>query len=64
MSCYSQCSVALPHSAVGWSVVCDFIIYKVMKYRKILINYNAYFKKAVFHSCENIKNWIFTAEKI
>ena len=42
----------------------DFIIYKVMKYRKILIKYNAYFKKAVFHSRENIKSCIFTAVKI
>ena len=41
-----------------------FIIYKVMKYRKILIKYNAYFKKAVFHSRENIKSCIFTAVKI
>ena len=31
-----------------------FIIYKVMKYRKIYIKYNAYLEKAVFHSCENI----------
>ena len=23
MSCYCKCSVALPHSAVGWSAVCD-----------------------------------------
>ena len=23
MSCYSKCSVALPHGAVGWSAVCD-----------------------------------------
>ena len=23
MSCESQCSVALPHGAVGWSTVCD-----------------------------------------
>ena len=23
MSCYCKCSVALPHGAVGWSVVCD-----------------------------------------
>ena len=23
MSCDSQCSVALPHGAVGWSEVCD-----------------------------------------
>ena len=23
MSCDSQCSVALPHGAVGWSVICD-----------------------------------------
>ena len=35
-----------------------FIIYKVMKYRKILIKYNAYFKKAVFHRGENIKSCI------
>ena len=40
------------------------IIYKVMKYIKILIIYNAYFKKAVFHSRENIKSCIFTAVKI
>ena len=33
-------------------------IYKVMKYRKIWIKYNAYFKKAVFHSRENIKGCI------
>ena len=31
------------------------IIYKVMKYRKILIKYNAYFKKTVLHSHRNIK---------
>ena len=24
MYCYYKCSVALPHGAVGWSVVCDF----------------------------------------
>ena len=42
----------------------DFILYKVMKYRKILIKYNAYFKKAVFHSRENIKSCIFTAVKM
>ena len=29
-----------------------------MKYRKICIKYNAYFKKAVFHSRENIKSCI------
>ena len=23
MSCYCKCSVTLPHSAVGWSAVCD-----------------------------------------
>ena len=23
MSCYCKCSVALPHSAVGWSAECD-----------------------------------------
>ena len=44
--------------------ILDFIIYKVMKYRKILIKYNAYFQKAVFHSRENIKSCIFTAVKI
>ena len=35
-----------------------FIIYKVIKYRKIFIKNNAYFKKAVFHSLENIKSCI------
>ena len=23
MSCYCECSLALPHGAVGWSAVCD-----------------------------------------
>ena len=41
-----------------------FIIYKVMKYKKILIKYNAYLKKAVFYSRENIKSCFFTAVKI
>ena len=43
-----------------------FIIYKVMKYRKILSKYNAYFWKAVFHSRENIKvgNWMSSAFSI
>ena len=27
MSCFSYCSVALPHSAVGWSVLCDCDIF-------------------------------------
>ena len=36
----------------------SFILYKVMKYRKILTKYNAYFEKAVFHSRENIKSCI------
>ena len=40
------------------SEIIAFIIYKVMKYRKIFIRYNAYFKKAVFHSRENIKSCI------
>ena len=31
-----------------------FIIYRLMKYRKTLIKHNAYFKKADFHSRENI----------
>ena len=26
LSCDSQCSVALPHGAMGWSAVCDFDI--------------------------------------
>ena len=30
----------------------------IMKYRKILFKYNAYFKKVVFHSRENIKSCI------
>ena len=30
-----------------------------MKYRKLLIKYNAYFKKAAFHCCENIKKLYF-----
>ena len=34
------------------NIILVFIIYKVMKYRKICIKYNAYFKKAVFHSRE------------
>ena len=49
---------------VDVSILFWFIIYKVMKYIKILIIYNAYFKKAVFHSRENIKSCIFTAVKI
>ena len=24
MYCYYQCYVALPHSAMGWSAVCDY----------------------------------------
>ena len=36
-----------------------FIIYYVMKYRKILIKYND-----IFHSRENIKTCIFTVVKI
>ena len=42
----------------------SFIIYKVMKYQKILIRYNAYFKKAVFHSRENIKVVFHSRENI
>ena len=41
-----------------------FIIYKAMKYRKILIKYYACSKKAVFHSRENIKSCIFTVVEI
>ena len=40
-------------------MVLVFIIFYVMKYRKILIKYNAY-----IHSRENIKTSIFTAVKI
>ena len=27
MSCYCECSVTLPHGAVGWSAVCDCGVY-------------------------------------
>ena len=27
MSCDSQCSVALPHGAMGWSAICDYDIH-------------------------------------
>ena len=54
----------LSYDSVSRIEISPFIIYKVMKYRKILIKYNAYFKKAVFHSRENIKSCIFTAVKI
>ena len=54
----------LSYNVASGSGITPFIIYKVMKYRKILIKYNAYFKKAVFHSRENIKSCIFTAVKI
>ena len=27
LSCYCICSVALPHGAVGWSVVCVFVVF-------------------------------------
>ena len=37
----------------------NFIVYKVIKYRKKIIKYNAYFKKTVFHSHENIKKAVF-----
>ena len=46
-----------------------FIIYYVMKYRKILIKYNAYisqpwkYKNLYFHSSENTRFDIFTGEK-
>ena len=35
-----------------------------MKYRKRLIKYNSYFKKAVFHSPENIKAVFYSRENI
>ena len=35
-----------------------FIIYKVMKYRKIKIKYNVYLKKKLYFTCENIKSCI------
>ena len=47
----------------------EFIIYYIMKYRKILIKYNAYisqpwkYKIMYFHSCENTRFDIFTGEK-
>ena len=46
-----------------------FIIYYVMKYRKILIKYNAYisqpwkYKNLYFHSSENTRFDIFTGQK-
>ena len=54
---------------VKWNKICSnqdsatsvnllFIIYKVMKYRKIFIKNSAYFKKASFHSRENIKSCV------
>ena len=60
------CSALGPisYDVASESEITPFIIYKVMKYRKILIKYNAYLKKAVFHSRENIKSCIFTAVKI
>ena len=53
----------LSYDVASGSEIMPFIIYKVIKYRKILIKYNAYFKKAVFHSRENIKSCIITAHK-
>ena len=47
----------------------DFIIYYVMKYRKILFKYNAYisqswkYKNLYFNSSENARFDIFTGEK-
>ena len=56
MTCHRFCKKYFPWK---WFVlIVYFIIYKVMKYRKILIKYNAYFKTAVFHSGENIKSCI------
>ena len=40
-----------------------YYIYKVMKYRKILIKYNAYFEEAVFHIRVNIKSRISHVKK-
>ena len=30
MSCDSQCSVARPHGAVGWSAMCNFGIFLII----------------------------------
>ena len=38
-------------------VIMPFIIYKVIKYRKILIKYKVYLKK-LYSTCENIKSCI------
>ena len=40
-----------------------YYIYKVMKNRKILIKYNAYFEEAVFHIRVNIKSRISHVKK-
>ena len=51
------------------TLILIFIIYYVMKYRKILIKYNAYisqpwkYKNLYFHSSENTKFDIFMGEK-
>ena len=45
--------------------ICAFIIYKVMKYRKILIKYNAYFKRScISHSWKYKKLYFHCSENI
>ena len=64
IDCKSSKRYKIKRKFTFFSVIAKFIINKVMKYRKILIKYNAYLKKAVFHNRENIKSCIFTAVKI
>ena len=45
--------IGLSHNVASGNVITQFIIYKVMKYRKILINIVHILKGVVFHSCEN-----------
>ena len=52
----SGCAIVLDDTAISRIYV--FIIYKVMKYNEIVIKYNAYFKNAIFHSRENIRDCI------
>ena len=51
VSCDSQCSVALPHSVVGWSAVCDCGISSAYSFafmtRKHVLEERRYFKKTI-----------------
>ena len=64
---YNCCDILLKIGTLRGFV--SFIIYYVMKYRKILIKYNAYisqpwkYKNLYFHSSENTRFDIFTGQK-